>query len=276
MAVKIYRPTSPGKRGRSGYSFSEITKNKPEKSLTHSLKRKGGRNNQGRISIRHKGGGTKRKYRMIDFKRDKDGILGYVASIEYDPNRSARIALLHYKDGEKRYIIAPKGLEVGDEIISGKEAPLKNGNALTLREIPEGSQIHNVELKPGKGAQLVRSAGTNAQLLSKEEKYGQVKLPSGEVRLIPLECKATVGQVGNVEHENIQGGKAGRSRWLGRRPGVRGVAMNPVDHPHGGGEGRSGPGRHPVTPWGKPTRGAKTRRKRKFSDRLIIQRRKKR
>lgn len=276
MAVKIYRPTSPGKRGRSGYSFSEITKNKPEKSLTHSLKRKGGRNNQGRISIRHKGGGAKRKYRMIDFKRDKDGILGYVASIEYDPNRSARIALLHYKDGEKRYIIAPKDLKVGDEIISGKEAPLKNGNALTLREIPEGSQIHNVELKPGKGAQLVRSAGTNAQLLSKEEKYGQVKLPSGEVRLIPLECKATVGQVGNVEHENIQGGKAGRSRWLGRRPGVRGVAMNPVDHPHGGGEGRSGPGRHPVTPWGKPTRGAKTRRKRKFSDRLIIQRRKKR
>ena len=276
MAVKIYRPTSPGKRGRSGYSFSEITKDKPEKSLTHSLKRKGGRNNQGRISIRHKGGGTKRKYRMIDFKRDKDGILGYVASIEYDPNRSARIALLHYKDGEKRYIIASKDLKVGDEIISGKEAPLKNGNTLTLREIPEGSQIHNVELKPGRGAQLVRSAGTNAQLLSKEEKYGQVKLPSGEVRLILLECKATVGQVGNVEHENIQGGKAGRSRWLGRRPGVRGVAMNPVDHPHGGGEGRSGPGRHPVTPWGKPTRGAKTRRKKKFSDRLIIQRRKKR
>jgi len=276
MAVKIYRPTSPGKRGRSGYSFSEITKDKPEKSLTHSLKRKGGRNNQGRISIRHQGGGTKRKYRMIDFKRDKDGILGYVASIEYDPNRSARIALLHYKDGEKRYIIAPKDLKVGDEIISGKEAPLKNGNTLTLREIPEGSQIHNVELKPGRGAQLVRSAGTNAQLLSKEEKYGQVKLPSGEVRLILLECKATVGQVGNVEHENIQGGKAGRSRWLGRRPGVRGVAMNPVDHPHGGGEGRSGPGRHPVTPWGKPTRGAKTRRKKKFSDRLIIQRRKKR
>lgn len=275
MAVKIYRPTSPGKRGRSGYSFSEITKDKPEKSLTHSLKRKGGRNNQGRISIRHKGGGTKRKYRMIDFKRDKDGILGYVASIEYDPNRSARIALLHYKDGEKRYIIAPKDLKVGDEIISGKEAPLKNGNTLTLREIPEGSQIHNVELKPGRGAQLVRSAGTNAQLLSKEGKYGQVKLPSGEVRLILLECKATVGQVGNVEHENIQGGKAGRSRWLGRRPGVRGVAMNPVDHPHGGGEGRSGPGRHPVTPWGKPTRGAKTRRKKKFSDRLIIQRRKK-
>lgn len=276
MAVKIYRPTSPGKRSRSGYSFSEITKDKPEKSLTHSLKRKGGRNNQGRISIRHKGGGTKRKYRMIDFKRDKDGILGYVASIEYDPNRSARIALLHYKDGEKRYIIAPKDLKVGDEIISGKEAPLKNGNTLTLREIPEGSQIHNVELKPGRGAQLVRSAGTNAQLLSKEEKYGQVKLPSGEVRLIPLECKATMGQVGNVEHEKIQGGKAGRSRWLGRRPGVRGVAMNPVDHPHGGGEGRSGPGRHPVTPWGKPTKGAKTRRKKKFSDRLIIQRRKKR
>jgi len=276
MAVKIYRPTSPGKRGRSGYYFSEITKDKPEKSLTHSLKRKGGRNNQGRISIRHKGGGTKRKYRIIDFKRDKDGIPGYVASIEYDPNRSARIALLHYKDGEKRYIIAPKDLKVSDEVFSGKEAPLKKGNTLSLREIPEASQIHNIELKPGRGAQLVRSAGTNAQLLSKEGKYGQVKLPSGEVRLIPLECKATLGQVGNVEHEKIQGGKAGRSRWLGRRPGVRGVAMNPVDHPHGGGEGRSGPGRHPVTPWGKPTKGAKTRRKKKFSDRLIIQRRKKR
>ena len=276
MAVKIYKPTSPGKRGRSGYYFSEITKDKPEKSLTRSLRRKGGRNNRGRISIRHRGGGTKRRYRIIDFKRDKDGIPGYVASIEYDPNRSARIALLHYKDGEKRYIIAPEGLKVGDEVISGKKAHLRKGNTLSLREIPEGSQIHNIELKPGKGAQLVRSAGTNAQLLSKERKYAQVKLPSGEVRLVPLECRATLGQVGNVEHESIQGGKAGRSRWLSRRPKVRGVAMNPVDHPHGGGEGRSGPGRHPVTPWGKPTRGAKTRRKKKFSDGLIIQRRKKR
>lgn len=276
MALKIYKPTSPGTRGRSGYYFLEITKDKPEKSLTRSLKRKGGRNNQGRISIRHRGGGTKRRYRIIDFKRDKDGIPGYVASIEYDPNRSARIALLHHKDGEKRYIIAPKDLKVGDEVISGKEAPLKKGNTLSLREIPEGSQIHNIELKPGKGAQLVRSAGTTAQLLSKERKYAQVRLPSGEVRLILLECKSTLGQVGNIEHENIQRGKAGRSRWLDRRPKVRGVAMNPVDHPHGGGEGRSGPGRHPVTPWGKPTRGSKTRKKRKFSDRLIIQRRKKR
>ncbi len=276
MAVKIYKPTSPGKRGRSGDYFSEITKSRPEKSLTRSLKRKGGRNNQGRISIRHRGSGTKRRYRIIDFKRDKDGIPGYVASIEYDPNRSARIALLHYKDGEKRYIIAPGGLKIGDEVISGDEAPLREGNTLSLREIPEGSQIHNIELKPGKGAQLVRSAGTNAQLLSKERKYAQVKLPSGEVRLIPLECKATLGQVGNLEHENIEGGKAGRSRWLGRRPKVRGVAMNPIDHPHGGGEGRSGPGRHPVTPWGKPTRGAGTRRKKKFSDGLIIQKRKKR
>lgn len=276
MALKTYKPTSPGKRGRSGYYFSEITKDKPEKSLTRSLKRKGGRNNQGRISIRHRGGGTKRRYRIIDFKRDKDGIPGYVASIEYDPNRSARIALLHHKDGEKRYIIAPKDLKVGDEVISGKEAPLKKGNTLSLREIPEGTQIHNIELKPGKGAQLVRSAGTTAQLLSKERKYAQVRLPSGEVRLILLECKSTLGQVGNIEHENIQRGKAGRSRWLDRRPKVRGVAMNPVDHPHGGGEGRSGPGRHPVTPWGKPTKGSKTRKKRKFSDRLIIQRRKKR
>ncbi len=276
MAVKTYKPTSPGKRGRSGYYFLEITKNKPEKSLIRSLKKKGGRNNQGRISIRHRGGGTKRRYRIIDFKRDKDGIPAYVASVEYDPNRSARIALLHYKDGEKRYVIAPKDLKVGDEVISGKEAPLKKGNTLSLREIPEGSQIYNVELKPGRGAQLVRSAGTNAQLLSKERKYAQVKLPSGEVRLIPLECHATLGQVGNVEHENIQVGKAGRSRWLGRRPKVRGVAMNPIDHPHGGGEGRSGPGRHPVTPWGKLTKGVKTRRKKKFSDRLIIQRRKKR
>ena len=274
--MKHYKPTTPGRRGMSNVDFTALTRKKPEKSLIVGLPKKGGRDNRGRISVRHRGGGHKRKYRIVDFKRDKFDIAAKVTSIEYDPNRSARIALLHYKDGEKRYIIAPKDLKVGDEIISGKEAPLKNGNTLTLREIPEGSQIHNVELKPGKGAQLVRSAGTNAQLLSKEEKYGQVKLPSGEVRLIPLECKATVGQVGNVEHENIQGGKAGRSRWLGRRPGVRGVAMNPVDHPHGGGEGRSGPGRHPVTPWGKPTRGAKTRKKRKFSDRLIIQRRKKR
>jgi len=275
MPVKIYKPTSPGKRRKSGYSFSEITRKKSEKSLVVSLGKKAGRNNQGRISIRHRGGGAKRKYRLIDFKRDKERVPAYVASIEYDPNRSARIALLHYKDGEKRYIIAPLALKVGDEIISGEEAALKPGNALPLRKIPEGSFIYNIELKKGKGGQLVRSAGTSAELLSKEGKFAQIKLPSSEVRLIPLECKATLGQVGNLEHENIIIGKAGRSRWLGRRPRVRGSAMNPVDHPHGGGEGRSGPGRHPVSPQGKPAKGGKTRKKRKFSDKFIVQRRKK-
>ncbi|MCK4418470.1 50S ribosomal protein L2 [Candidatus Aerophobetes bacterium] len=275
MPVKIYKPTSPGKRRKSGYSFSEITRKKSEKSLVVSLGKKAGRNNQGRISIRHRGGGAKRKYRLIDFKRDKEKVPAYVASIEYDPNRSARIALLHYKDGEKRYIIAPLTLKVGDEIISGEEAALKPGNALPLRKIPEGSFIYNIELKKGKGGQLVRSAGTSAELLSKEGKFAQIKLPSSEVRLIPLECKATLGQVGNLEHENIIIGKAGRSRWLGRRPRVRGSAMNPVDHPHGGGEGRSGPGRHPVSPQGKPAKGGKTRKKRKFSDKFIVQRRKK-
>ncbi len=275
MPVKIYKPTSPGKRRKSGSSFSEITRKKSEKSLVVSLGKKAGRNNQGRISIRHRGGGAKRKYRLIDFKRDKERVPARVASIEYDPNRSARIALLHYKDGEKRYIIAPLALKVGDEIISGEEAALKPGNALPLRKIPEGSSIYNIELKKGKGGQLVRSAGTSAELLSKEGKFAQIKLPSSEVRLIPLECKATLGQVGNLEHENIIIGKAGRSRWLGRRPRVRGSAMNPVDHPHGGGEGRSGPGRHPVSPQGKPTKGGKTRKKRKFSDKFIVQRRKK-
>jgi len=275
MPVKIYKPTSPGKRRKSGSSFSEITRKKSEKSLVVSLGKKAGRNNQGRITIRHRGGGAKRKYRLIDFKRDKERVPAYVASIEYDPNRSARIALLHYKDGEKRYIIAPLALKVGDEIISGEEAALKPGNALPLRKIPEGSFIYNVELKKGKGGQLVRSAGTSAELLSKEGKFAQIKLPSSEVRLIPLECKATLGQVGNLEHENIIIGKAGRSRWLGRRPRVRGSAMNPVDHPHGGGEGRSGPGRHPVSPQGKPAKGGKTRKKRKFSDKFIVQKRKK-
>jgi large subunit ribosomal protein L2 len=240
-----------------------------------SLTKTGGRNNQGRISSRHKGGGRKRRYRLIDFKRDKVGIPAYVASIEYDPNRSARIALLHYKDGEKRYIIAPLKLKVGDEILSGEKAPIKEGNALPLREIPEGSFICNIELKKGKGGQIVRAAGTSAQLLSKEGKFAQIKLPSKEIRLVHLECSATVGQVGNIEHENIAIGKAGRSRWLGRRPRVRGSAMNPVDHPHGGGEGRSGPGRHPVTPWGQPTKGKKTRKKKQVSDKLIVQRRKK-
>lgn len=276
MPVKTYKPTSPGKRHKSGSDFSDITKKKPEKSLLTSLKKKAGRNNQGKISIRHRGGGSKRKYRLIDFKRDKEGISAYVASIEYDPNRSARIALLHYKDGEKRYIIAPLNLKVGDEVISGEEAPVREGNVLPLRKIPEGSSIYNIELRKGKGGQLVRAAGTSAQLLSKEGKFAQIRLPSREIRLVHLECRATLGQVGNLEHENVISGKAGRSRWQGWRPRVRGVAMNPIDHPHGGGEGRSGPGRHPVTPWGQPTKGKRTRKKKKPSDKFIAQRRRKR
>ncbi|RLE15411.1 50S ribosomal protein L2 [Candidatus Aerophobetes bacterium] len=275
MPVKVYKPTSPGRRHQTGSTFSEITRNKPEKSLTVDLKKAPGRNNQGRITSRHRGGGVKKKYRIIDFKRDKDGIPAKVVSIEYDPYRSARIALLQYVDGEKRYIIAPLGLKVGDEVISGEDVPLKVGNTLPLFRIPEGTSIYNIELKRGKGGQLVRSAGTSAELLSKEGGYAQVKLPSGEIRLISLDCRATIGQVGNVEHENIQIGKAGRARLMGRRPYVRGSAMNPIDHPHGGGEGRSGPGRHPVTPWGKPTKGKKTRKKGKPSDKLIVQRRKK-
>jgi len=275
MSVKGYKPTSPGRRWGSVSQFSEITREKSEKSLVVGLKKNSGRNNQGKITVRHRGGGAKRKYRLIDFKRDKEGIPAYVASIEYDPNRSARIALLHYKDGEKRYIIAPADLRKGDEVISGENAPLKVGNALPLRRIPEGSFIYNIELNKGGGGQLVRSAGTFAQILANEGKYTQIKLPSGEVRLISLECKATLGRVSNVDHENVTIGKAGRSRWLGRRPGVRGSAMNPVDHPHGGGEGRSGPGRHPVTPWGVPTKGKTTRRKGKPSNKLIIQGRKK-
>ena len=275
MPVKVYKPTSPGRRHQTGSAFSEITRNKPEKSLTVDLKKAPGRNNQGRITSRHRGGGVKKKYRIIDFKRDKDGIPAKVVSIEYDPYRSARIALLQYADGEKRYIIAPLGLKVGDKVISGEDVPLKVGNTLPLSRIPEGTSIYNIELKRGKGGQLVRSAGTSAELLSKEGGYAQVKLPSGEIRLISLDCRATIGQVGNVEHENIQIGKAGRARLMGRRPYVRGSAMNPIDHPHGGGEGRSGPGRHPVTPWGKPTKGKKTRKKGKPSDKLIVQRRKK-
>jgi len=275
MPIKTYKPTSPGKRHRSGSDFSDITKKKPEKSLLISLKKKAGRNDQGKISMRHRGGGSKRRYRLIDFKRDKEGIPAYVASIEYDPNRSARIALLHYKDGEKRYIIAPLNLKVGDEVISGEKAPIKEGNVLPLRKIPEGSFIYNVELRKGKGGQLVRAAGASAQLLSKEGKFAQVRLPSREIRLVHLECRATLGQVGNLEHENIVVGKAGRSRWRGWRPRVRGVAMNPIDHPHGGGEGRSGPGRHPVSPWGQPTKGKRTRKRKKPSDKFIAQRRKK-
>jgi len=275
MPINMYRPTSPGRRHQSASDFSEITRTGPEKTLTVPLKKRAGRNNQGRITVRYRGGGSKRKYRLIDFKRDKEGIPARVTSIEYDPSRSARVALLCYKDGEKRYIVAPSLLRVGDVVVAGEKAPLRSGNSLPLRRIPEGSPIHNIELVKGKGGQLVRSAGGSAQLLSKEGGYAQVKLPSGEIRLIHLECRATFGGVGNVEHENTQIGKAGRSRQLGRRPRVRGVAKNPVDHPHGGGEGRSGPGRHPVTPWGQITRGKKTRKIRKRSDRFIIQRRKK-
>ncbi|TET63659.1 50S ribosomal protein L2 [Candidatus Aerophobetes bacterium] len=275
MPINMYRPTSPGRRHQSASDFSEITRTGPERALTVPLKKRAGRNNQGRITVRYRGGGSKRKYRLIDFKRDKEGIPARVTSIEYDPNRSARVALLCYKDGEKRYIVAPSLLRVGDVVVAGEKAPLSSGNSLPLRRIPEGSPIHNIELVKGKGGQLVRSAGGSAQLLSKEGGYAQVKLPSGEIRLIHLECRATLGGVGNVEHENTQIGKAGRSRQLGRRPRVRGVAKNPVDHPHGGGEGRSGPGRHPVTPWGQLTRGKKTRKIRKRSDRFIIHRRKK-
>lgn len=275
MPMRIHKPTSAGRRHQTGSDFSEITGAKPQKTLTVPLQERAGRGDQGRITVRHRGGGRKKKYRVIDFKRNKEGIPARVTSIEYDPNRSARIALLCYEDGEKRYIIAPYLLKVGDRVMAGEKASVGRGNSLSLRRIPEGSSIYNIELVKGKGGQLVRSAGVSAELLSKEGGYAQVKLPSGEIRLILLECRATLGQVGNVEHENVQIGKAGRSRWLGRRPRVRGVAMNPVDHPHGGGEGRSGPGRHPVTPWGKPTLGKKTRKIRKSSDRFIVQRRKK-
>ncbi|TDX49285.1 50S ribosomal protein L2 [Orenia marismortui] len=269
MAIKKFKPTTPSRRYMTVESFDEITTNQPEKSLLKPLKKTGGRNSNGRITVRHRGGGHKRMYRVIDFKRDKDGIPAKVATIEYDPNRSARIALLHYVDGEKRYIIAPRGLQVGDEIISGPEADIKTGNALPLESIPVGTIIHNVELKPGKGAQLVRSAGSEAQLMAKEGKYANIQLPSGEMRLVSIKCRATIGQVGNVEHENITIGKAGRNRWLGRRPSVRGTAMNPHDHPHGGGEGKKAAGRHPVTPWGQPTIGKKTRKK-KASDKMVV------
>jgi len=271
--IKIRKPISPGRRHQSQSGFTKITREKPEKSLLLSLKKKAGRNNGGRVCIRHRGGGSKRRYRIIDFKRDKDSIPARVASIEYDPNRSARIALLHYIDGEKRYIIAPSELRVGDEVISGENSSVGVGNALPLKKIPEGSFIYNIELKKGKGGQLVRSAGASAQLLSKEGKYAQIRLPSSEIRLVLLGCKATIGQVGNAEYRNIQLGKAGRSRWLGRRPKVRGVAMNPVDHPHGGGEDRGHLGGPPVTPWGRPIKGTKTRKKRKSSNFLIIKRR---
>jgi large subunit ribosomal protein L2 len=272
MPTIQYRPTSPGRRFQSGFDFSEITKTKPESSLTAPLGKSGGRNNRGRITVYHRGGGHKRLYRVIDFKRDKDGVPATVAAIEYDPNRSARIALLHYADGEKRYILATIGLAVGDRIEAGPQADIKPGNSLPLTNIPLGTMIHNVELRAGRGGQLGRSAGATIQLMAKEGDYALLKLPSGELRRVRLACRGTIGQVGNLEHENISGGKAGRTRWLGRRPTVRGIAMNPVDHPHGGGEGRS-KGNHPMTPWGKPTKGYKTRHN-KRTDRWIVQRRK--
>jgi large subunit ribosomal protein L2 len=270
MAIRRYKPTSPGRRFMSVSTFEEVTKTKPEKSLTEKLTKKGGRNNNGRITTRHQGGGHKRRYRIVDFKRLKDGIPAKVAAIEYDPNRSARIALLHYADGAKSYILAPARLAVGSTVESGPGADIKPGNALPLANIPTGTMIHAVELKPGQGAKRARSAGASVQLVAKDEPYAVLRLPSGELRRVPLTCRATVGQVGNTDHENITGGKAGRSRWRGKRPAVRGSAMNPVDHPHGGGEGKSKGGRHPVTPWGVPTLGKRTRSKHKESNKLIV------
>lgn len=273
MPVKVYKPTSAGRRGMTGHTFEEITRSRPERSLTEPLRKRGGRNNQGRITVRHRGGGHKRRYRIIDFKRDKFDCAARVVSIEYDPNRSARIALLEYEDGEKRYIIAPLGLKVGDRVGNGEMAELRPGNALYIRDIPVGTQIHNVELEPGRGGQLARSAGVSAQLLAKEGIYAQVRLPSGEVRLVHERCMATLGQVGNTDHGNIKIGKAGRNRWRGWRPTVRGVAMDPGAHPHGGGEGRSGIGMpSPKSPWGKPTLGKRTRTNKRTS-RFIIRRR---
>jgi len=274
MGIKKYNPTTPGLRGMTVSTFEEITTSTPEKSLTVTLQNHAGRNVRGKITVRHRGGGTRPKYRIIDFKRNKDGIPGNVATIEYDPNRSANIALIVYADGEKRYIIAPNKLVVGDKVFSGADADIKIGNALPLKNIPVGTVIHNVELKPGKGAQMVRSAGNGAQLMAKEGDYAQVRLPSGEVRKVRIECRATIGEVGNLDHENIKIGKAGRKRHMGIRPTVRGSVMNPNDHPHGGGEGKTGIGRvSPVTPWGKPALGYKTRKKNKPSNQYIVKRR---
>jgi len=276
MAIKSYKPTSPGRRGMTVSAFEEVTCTTPEKSLLDVKKRKAGRNVNGRITVRHRGGGAKRKYRIIDFKRNKDGVPATVATIEYDPNRTAHIALLHYADGEKRYILAPFGLKVGDTVVSGEGADIKPGNALQLQDIPMGTLIHNIELQPGKGGQLVRSAGNAAQLMAKEGRYAQVRLPSGEVRMVLLTAKATIGQVGNIDQNNINIGKAGRKRHMGFRPTVRGSVMNPVDHPHGGGEGKSPIGKPgPVTPWGKPTLGYKTRKKKNPTDKYIVRRRNK-
>lgn len=273
MGIKVYNPITPGLRGRTGFTFEEITRNKPHKALVQPLKKSGGRNNKGRITIRFRGGGHKRVYRIIDFKRDKIDVPGIVESIEYDPNRSSRIALIKYLDGERRYILCPDGLKIGSAVISSeKEADIVPGNCLPLRHIPVGTIVHNVELRPGKGGQIGRGAGAGAQILAKEGNYAQLKLPSSEVRKIHIDCKATIGQVGNLDHENISIGKGGRKRWLGKRPHVRGTAMNPVDHPHGGGEGKTKGGRNPVTPWGQPTKGYKTRRT-KRTKKFIVRRR---
>ena len=274
MGIKIFQPTSPGRRFMTKSDWEEITTDKPERSLLKGLRKKGGRNNRGRITVRHRGGGHKRRYRIIDFRRNKDGVAAKVMTVEYDPNRSARIALLHYHDGEKRYILAPVGLTVGQTVHSAVDGlDITTGNCMPLNAIPVGTTVHNIELKPGGGGQLARSAGTSAQLMAKEGKYALVRMPSGELRQVLGTCRATVGQIGNVQHKNLNSGKAGRTRWLGFRPTVRGVAMNPVDHPHGGGEGRTSGGRHPVSPWGFPTKGKKTRRNPK-TDRFIVKRRK--
>jgi large subunit ribosomal protein L2 len=274
MGIKKYKPTSPGTRFKTGYTFEEITATEPLKALVTGVTKAGGRNNYGRITVRHRGGGHKRRFRLIDFKRDKPDVAGKVVSVEYDPNRSARIALISYEDGDKRYILWPNGLQVGETIVAGEKVDIKVGNCLPLKNIPLGTMVHNVEMKIGKGGQMIRSAGAYGQLMAKEKGYAQIKLPSGEVRMVLDRCRATVGQVGNLDHEKISFGKAGRTRLLGRRPHVRGVVMNPVDHPHGGGEGKTSGGRHPVTPWGFPTKGYKTRKRNKASDKLIAKRRK--
>ena len=275
MAIKKHKPTSPGRRFSTWSDRAEVTRSEPEKSLVRGLTKSGGRNSYGRITSRHRGGGAKRKYRIIDFKRTKDGIPAKVASIEYDPNRTAYIALLHYADGEKRYILAPSRLRLGATVVSGANADIVVGNALPLRNIPTGTVVHNVELEPGRGGQMGRSAGTSIQLMAKEGEHATLRLPSGEMRMVSVDCRATVGTIGNVEHQNIDIGKAGRNRHKGKRPQTRGTAMNPVDHPHGGGEGSTTPGRHPVTPWGVPTLGYPTRKKNKQSDRMIVRRRRK-
>lgn len=273
MGIKTLKPTSPARRYQTYLTNEELSDVRPLKGLTLSRKRISGRNNKGHVTVRHRGGGHKRMFRVVDFKRDKNGIPAIVASIEYDPNRSARIALLHYVDGEKRYILSPQGLKVGQKVVSGPDSDIIIGNALPLKNIPLGTEIHNIELRPGKGGQMARSAGSKAMLVAKDDQMAQLRLPSGEIRKVPVLCQATVGQVGNIERENVSVGKAGRSRWIGKRPTVRGVAMNPVDHPHGGGEGKTSGGRNPVTPWGQPTRGYKTRSN-KRTDQYIVKRRK--